>query len=135
MRSDDELVACRLHDLAHGRTGDKGNRINVSVIAYDPGAWPFLAEQVTAERVLALFAHRGATRAIRYELPRLAALNFVIDDVLQGGVNHSLGLDGHGKTLAFRVLSMPLRAPRGLLEAARAGIEAERRRYGMASPA
>ena len=128
MKSDDELIDCLLHDLAHGRTGDKGNRTNVSVIAYDAGAYPFLVEQLTADRVLALFAHRGATRAARYELPKLGALNFVVDDVLQGGVNDSLNLDGHGKSLAFLVLSLPLCAPRRLLQAARASIAAEQER-------
>ena len=123
----DEMVECLLHDLAHGRTGDKGNRINVSVVAYDPSAWPLLLEQVTAERVQALFAHRDAGRTIRYELPRLHALNFVVDNVLQGGVNDSLNLDGHGKTLASLVLSMPIRGPRNMIEAARRTIEAERR--------
>ncbi len=122
-----DMVECLLHDLAHGRTGDKGNRINVSVVAYDPGAWPLLLEQVTAERVQALFAHRDAGRAIRYELPLLHALNFVVDDVLQGGVNDSLNLDGHGKTLASLVLSMPIRAPREMIDAARRAIEADRR--------
>lgn len=126
MTSDDS-VDCVLHDLAHGRTGDKGNRINVSVIAYDSSAWPLIVEQVTAERVRALFAHRGAGTTVRYELPRLHALNFVVDDVLQGGVNDSLNLDGHGKSLASLVLSMPLRAPQATIDATRAAIEAEAR--------
>ena len=60
--------------------------------------------QVTEARVLALFAHKGATAVARYELPNLHALNFVIDNVLEGGVNDGLGLDGHGKTLSFYVL-------------------------------
>lgn len=123
----DETIDCTLHDLAHGRTGDKGNRINVSVIAYDPGAWPLLLRDVTAERVQALFAHRSAGHTVRYELPLLHALNFVVDDVLQGGVNDSLNLDGHGKTLASLVLSMPIRAPRAMVDAARRAIDAERR--------
>jgi len=123
----DETIDCTLHDIAHGRTGDKGNRINVSVIAYEPGAWPLLLQEVTAERVQALFAHRGAGNAVRYELPLLHALNFVVDDVLQGGVNDSLNLDGHGKTLASLVLSMPIRAPRAMVDAARRAIDAERR--------
>lgn len=125
--SSDELVDCLLHDLAHGRTGDKGNRINVSVIAYDASAWPVLVQEVTAERVRALFAHRGAGQTIRYELPLLHALNFVVDDVLQGGVNDSLNLDGHGKSLASLVLAMPIRAPRAAVDAARRAIENDRR--------
>ena len=97
-----------LHRLAHGRSGDKGNRLNVSVIAYRPEDYPLLLEQVTAERVRAVFAHRRPGEVRRYELPLLGALNFVLDDVLEGGVNGSLNLDGHGKTLAFLLLSMPI---------------------------
>ena len=93
-----------LHAIAHGRAGDKGNTSNVSVIAYRPEAWPHLLEQVTEGRVLDAFAHLGATRVRRYELPKLHALNFVIEDALQGGVNASLGLDRHGKTLSFLLL-------------------------------
>ena len=125
--SSDDLVDCLLHDLAHGRTGDKGNRINVSVIAYDASAWPVLLQEVTAERVRSLFAHRGAGETVRYELPLLQALNFVVDDVLQGGVNDSLNLDGHGKSLASLVLAMPIRAPRAAVDAARRAIEGDRR--------
>lgn len=105
------LIEVPLHALAHGRAGDKGNRLNISVIPYDPAAYPLLAAQVTAERVQALFRHRGATRVRRYELPRLPALNFVIDDVLEGGVNGSLNLDGHGKTNSFRLLALSVQVP------------------------
>lgn len=103
-----------LHQIAHGRTGDKGNRLNVSVIAYEPAAWPVILDQVTEAKVLALFQHRGATRVRRYVLPKLQALNFVIDDVLEGGVNASLALDAHGKSNVFRVLGMEIDAPDGL---------------------
>jgi hypothetical protein len=103
-----------LHRLAHGRSGDKGNRLNVSVIAYDPAAWPLIRAEVTAERVSGLFHHRHPSRVVRYELPNLCALNFVIDDVLEGGVNASLALDTHGKTLAYRLLQMPVQVPTDL---------------------
>lgn len=105
------IETVRLHAIAHGRSGDKGNRLNVSVIAYDPRHWPVLLEQVTAERVRALFAHRGATDVRRYELPRLAALNFVIEDALEGGVNSSLAVDTHGKCLSYLVLGLDVRVP------------------------
>lgn len=100
-----------LHQIAHGRTGDKGNRLNVSVIAHRPEFYPVLCEQVTAERVRHLFSHRHPSSVQRYELPNLWALNFVIDDVLEGGVNDSLNLDGHGKTHSFLVLSLPVDIP------------------------
>jgi hypothetical protein len=114
-----DAVVVPLHEIAHGRAGDKGNRSNISVIAYVPEAYPFILEQVTAERVHGLFAHRGATAVVRYELPKLAAINLVIDDVLEGGVNGSLNLDGHGKTLSFHVLALPVEVPDDLLELSR----------------
>lgn len=95
-----------LHQLAHARAGDKGERLNIALFAYDPRHYATLLEQVTEARVLALFAHRGASRVRRYPLPNLAGMNFVIDDVLQGGVNGALNLDGHGKTLSFLLLSL-----------------------------
>ncbi|MBI1396060.1 MAG: hypothetical protein GC151_08770 [Betaproteobacteria bacterium] len=93
-----------LHAVAHARAGDKGNRSNVSVIPYLPEAFPYLLAQVTEARVLEVFAHKGATACSRYVLPRLPAMNFVIDNALEGGVNYSLGLDGHGKSLSFMLL-------------------------------
>jgi hypothetical protein len=113
----DDTVEVLLHAVAHSRAGDKGNRSNMSLIPYDPALYPVLAEQVTEARVLALFAHRGASRCTRYELPLLHAFNFVVDDVLEGGVNGSLNLDGHGKTHSFRLLSLTVRVPRALLPA------------------
>lgn len=107
-----ELKEVPLHAVAHARAGDKGNRGNISLMPYDPAVYPLLAEQVTEERVLALFAHRGATRCMRYDLPLIHAFNFVIDDVLEGGVNGSLNLDGHGKSLSFRLLSLMIKVPR-----------------------
>lgn len=97
-----------LRDLAHGRTGDKGDRSNISVIAYRAADFPRLVDQVTEERVAALLAHRQPTRVKRYLLPTLAAMNFVIDGVLDGGVNGSLNLDAHGKSLAFLLLDLSI---------------------------
>jgi hypothetical protein len=100
-----------LYELAHARTGDKGNRSNISVIAYQAEHYALLVDQVTEARVAEHFAHRRPTRVMRYELPRLAALNFVLDDVLDGGVNNALNLDAHGKTLSFHLLSLPIEMP------------------------
>ena len=102
-----------LRTLAHGRTGDKGNRSNISVIALDARDYPLLVEQVTEARVAELFAHRKPSSVKRYLLPKLGAMNFVIDDVLDGGVNGSLNLDTHGKALAFLLLDMPITVPGG----------------------
>ncbi len=97
-------IVVPLHAIAHGRAGDKGNRSNISVIVYDEALYGLVCEQVTEERVLKIFSHRGASQVRRYELPNLLALNFVIDDALEGGVNASLNIDGHGKTLSFLLL-------------------------------
>lgn len=110
-------ISVPLHAIAHGRAGDKGNRLNVNVIAYRPEFWPILLDQVTEARIASLFAHRGVTRVVRYELPKLQALNFVIDDALEGGVNSSLGLDTHGKTLSFLVLDLPVELPPHIMSA------------------
>lgn len=114
-------VTTRLYDVAHARAGDKGNRSNISLIPYDPRLYPVLAAEVTEARVLALFAHRGATQVVRYDLPHLHAFNFVIDDVLEGGVNGSLNLDGHGKSQSFRLLAMEIQIPPDLLRSTSEG--------------
>lgn len=102
-----------LYRLAHGRTGDKGDRSNISVIAYRAEDYALLVEQVTETRVAEVFAHRRPAAVKRYLLPRLGAMNFVIDGVLDGGVNGSLNLDAHGKSLVFLLLDMPIRIPGG----------------------
>src|SRR4051812_6533275 len=102
------MTTVLLHSLAHARTGDKGNRSSIGLVAYSPKHWDVLVEQVTEERVAALFADRRPTQVRRYLLPRLHAMNFVLDDVLDGGVNGSLNLDSHGKTLSGLLLSLPI---------------------------
>ena len=88
-------VATPLWQAAHGRTGDKGNRANISLIAWHPALYPLLVEQVGEAAVAACFAHRRPSKVQRYLLPQLQAMNFVLDDVLDGGVNDSLNLDSH----------------------------------------
>ena len=100
-----------LYDLAHARTGDKGDRINISLVAFRVEDFGLLVEQVTEEAVAAHFGHRRPTRVQRYVLPRLGAMNFVLDGVLDGGVNDALNLDAHGKSLSFHLLAMKVRAP------------------------
>jgi hypothetical protein len=95
-----------LHRLAHGRSGDKGNCSNISVIAYRPEFFPILVAQVTCDQVALLFRQRRPSAVHRYVLPKLGALNFVLEDVLDGGVNEALNLDSHGKTLAFLLLDL-----------------------------
>ena len=98
----------RLYDIAHARTGDKGNRANIALIAYDIAHYPLLERHVTCERVARHFAARQPSGVQRYLLPNLGAINFVLDDVLDGGVNDSLNLDMHGKSLSFHLLEMEL---------------------------
>jgi hypothetical protein len=110
-------ITVPLHRAAHGRTGDKGNRSNISVIAWDARLWEVLVEQVTQAAVLQQFAHRRPSRVTRHLLPNLHAMNFVLDDVLDGGVNDSLNLDSHGKALAYLLLDLPIAVPAELASA------------------
>lgn len=105
----------QLHRIAHARSGDKGNRLNIALICYRPDFFDSVAAQVTPERVAELFASRHVGRVQRYDLPKLWAFNFVLDQALDGGVNASLGLDGHGKSLSFKLLTLPVSLPISLL--------------------
>ena len=110
-----EQVTVPLWRAAHGRTGDKGNRSNISVIAWHPQLYPLIVEQISEAVVARQFAHRCPTRVARHLLPNLHAMNFVLDDVLDGGVNDALNLDSHGKALSFLLLELPLAVPAELL--------------------
>ena len=100
----------KLREIAHSRTGDKGNTSNISVIAFDAKHYPLLCEQVTADRVKAHFAGVVEGDVVRYELPNLAALNFVMSNALGGGVTRSLALDAHGKSLSSALLDLEIDA-------------------------
>ncbi|HVE88446.1 MAG TPA: hypothetical protein VNA44_01995 [Burkholderiaceae bacterium] len=100
-----------LREIAHARTGDKGNRTNISLIAYEARHYDLLVEQITAERIAQQFAYRKPSRVARYLLPKLGAMNFVLDEVLDGGVNDSLNLDMHGKALSFHLLALTVQVP------------------------
>lgn len=98
----------KIRDIALARSGDKGNRATLSVIARDPKHYPLLERSLTAERVRAHY--QGVVRGPvqRYLLPQLGAVHFVMNDALGGGVTRSLALDAHGKTLGFAILDLPL---------------------------
>ncbi len=98
----------KLRELAHSRTGDKGNTSNISVIAFDAKDFPLLTQQLTAERVKAHFAGVVEGEVVRYEFPNIAALNFVMDKTLGGGVTRSLALDAHGKSLSSALLDLDI---------------------------
>jgi hypothetical protein len=110
----EDTVDVPLYRAAHGRTGDKGDRSNISVIAWHADLFPLLLEQLTPERVAEQFRHRAPSQVQRFVLPKLHAMNFVLDAVLDGGVNDALNLDAHGKALSFLLLDMPIRVPRAL---------------------
>jgi hypothetical protein len=98
----------RLHDIAHSRTGDKGDTLNLSVIAFDVADYPVLEKYVTAERVKAHFSDIVQGEVTRYTLPALGALNFVMERALGGGVTRSLALDAHGKCLSAAILTLEI---------------------------
>lgn len=98
----------KLFDIAHSRTGDKGNISNISVICYDRKDYPLIAERVTADRVKDFFRDKVKGRVVRYEMPQLGALNFVLYDALGGGVTRTLDIDPHGKALSQFILYMEI---------------------------
>ncbi len=102
-----------LRQLAHARSGDKGNRSNLAIFVYDPTHYPVLREQLTAERLKEEFGGVLLGDIKRYELPNLHGLNFVMDRALEGGVNESLNLDGHGKSWSAMILALDVEIPDG----------------------
>ena len=97
-----------LRDIAHARTGDKGDSSIVSVVAYDAADYPLLVRHATPERVRAHLAEIVRGPVTRYELPRLSALHFVLERALGGGVTRTLALDAHGKSLGSALLSLEI---------------------------
>ena len=95
-----------LVQLAHARSGDKGDSANVGLIAYEPELYPILIEQVTAERVKAHFGDWVRGGVERYEIPNLRAFNFVLHGALDGGGTVSLRTDAQGKVLSAALLRM-----------------------------
>ena len=100
-----------LRELAHARSGDKGNHANVAVIAYTAAGFSWLKEHLTADAVAAYFAPLGATKVERFEAQNLHALNLLLYNVLSGGASRSLRIDTQGKALGQAILQMPLPRP------------------------
>jgi hypothetical protein len=98
----------KLRTIAHGRAGDKGDTCNISVIAYDRRHYEHIHHEVTAARVQAFFAGLVSGEVVRYELPQLGALNFVMTRALGGGVTRSLALDAHGKSLSSALMNLDI---------------------------
>jgi hypothetical protein len=108
-------VKVRLLDLAHARSGDKGDTANVGVIARRPAHYPLLVRELTSERVAAHFAGMITGGVERFELPNLHALNFLLHGALGGGGTISLKTDAQGKTLSTALLRMEIEVPDGTL--------------------
>lgn len=109
------MAKVKLLDIAHGRSGDKGNGSNVGIIARHPDVYTFLKEYLTAERVKEYMKHICKGKVERYEMPNIAALNFILNESLGGGGTISLKLDAQGKTHASTLLRMDIDVPDELL--------------------
>jgi len=97
-----------LKEVAHSRTGDKGDISNISIIVYDKSDYEMVKEKVTADKVKKYFNEICKGEVIRYELENIQSLNFVLDKTLGGGVTRSLALDKHGKSLGMALLEMEI---------------------------
>ena len=104
-------ISVSLREIAHARSGDKGNNANIGVIAYDADGYLLIKSELTAEKVAAFFHALNVKRVIRYELPNLLALNFILEGVLDGGGSRSLRTDAQGKALGQAILEMKISSP------------------------
>lgn len=109
------MPVVKLIEIAHGRSGDKGNGSNVGIIARHPDVYPFLEKKLTADVVKEHMKHVCKGDVERYELPNIGALNFLLNESLGGGGTVSLKLDAQGKTHALQVLRMDIDVPEELL--------------------
>ncbi|WP_254067426.1 hypothetical protein [Burkholderia sp. L27(2015)] len=97
-----------LREIAHSRSGEKGNHSNVSVIAYELADYPILLQQVTVAAVEKLYGPITKGSITRYEVPSIGALNFVLEDVLEGGRSRTLAFEESGKALSSLMMTMPM---------------------------
>ena len=98
----------KLREIAHSRTGDKGNTVNISVILYDQNNYEMVRKKLSPQKVKNHFRHIVKGNIIRYDLPKLGAFNFVMYEALSGGVTRSLALDKHGKSLSSFMLELEI---------------------------
>lgn len=103
-----------LGEIAHARSGDKGNHANVGVVAYTRAGYDFIQAELTSHRMREFFAALAPTGVDRFELPRLFALNFLLYNALGGGASQSLRIDTQGKLLGTSVLELKLPRPANL---------------------
>jgi len=102
------MMKIKLIDIAHGRSGDKGDAANIGIIAYDDKGYAIISKHLTAEKVKEHFKGICKGKVERYELPNIRALNFMLHNTLGGGGTVSLKHDAQGKTLAAALLRMEL---------------------------
>lgn len=98
----------KLREIAHSRTGDKGNISNISLIAFREEDYELIKEKVTEVIVKEWFKDIVQGKVVRYELPNLNAFNFVMYGALGGGVTKSLTQDMHGKSLSSKLLDLEI---------------------------
>lgn len=103
-----ETRTITLGEIAHARSGDKGNHASIGVVAYSLAGFEFLNRELTTDRVAAFFAALHPTRVERFELPRLQSLNFILYNALAGGASRSLRIDTQGKLLGTAILELTL---------------------------
>lgn len=108
MSGETERRSTRLGDIAHARSGDKGNRANIGIVADGPRAYDWLRAILTPQVVAEFLGPLGIGSVVRYELPRIRAFNFVIDNALAGGASRSLRIDTQGKALGTALLELVL---------------------------
>jgi len=111
-----KLQQISLGEIAHARSGDKGNHANIGVVAYTQAGFEYLQAELSVQRVADYFAPLGVTRVERFELPKVWALNFLLYNALAGGASRSLRIDTQGKLLGTAVLELQLAAPANLSE-------------------
>jgi hypothetical protein len=106
-----QAATIRLGDIAHARSGDKGDVLNIGVVADDAARYAWLHTHLTADRIAEFLRPMGVGRVVRYELPNVHALNFVIEHALAGGASRSLRLDTQGKAMGTAILELRLPRP------------------------
>ncbi len=110
------MSTIRLAEIAHARSGDKGNHANVGVIAYTPAGFEFLGRYLTETRLAEYLLPLRPRQVERFEMPGILAYNFLLRDILAGGASRSLRTDNQGKVLSAAILEMPIPAPPNLAE-------------------
>lgn len=101
----------KVGEIAHVRSGDKGDVLNLSLIPIDPADWEWLGRTVTSERVRELYRPLLSGEVRRYPLPGVHAYNFVLEGSLGGGVSRTLGIDPHGKSWGALLMALEIGSP------------------------